>query len=167
MQHFSTYWTHVHYCIVILYYTIVCVICNGDVGGDLVDRQRIRTENDAAAVVKAIVDGIRYCHDHHIAVSNCKTSLHCKYYQQCICKSLPKQRVWLRLLCLDCTAAHWHVGSRGVCACFRVVHCCSDWYHMYAMHCCSDWCYAVCNALLRVCATAAPWFETGEYSVWA
>jgi hypothetical protein len=39
------------------------------IGGDLVDRQRIRTENDAAAVVKAIVDGIRYCHDHHIAVS--------------------------------------------------------------------------------------------------
>ena len=31
------------------------------------DRQRIRTENDAATVVKALVDGIRYCHDHHIA----------------------------------------------------------------------------------------------------
>eukprot|EP00611_Tribonema_gayanum_P017978 TRINITY_DN3099_c0_g4_i1.p1 TRINITY_DN3099_c0_g4~~TRINITY_DN3099_c0_g4_i1.p1 ORF type:complete len:393 (-),score=171.03 TRINITY_DN3099_c0_g4_i1:2243-3421(-) len=36
-------------------------------GGDLVDRQRIRTEHDAAAVVRAIVDGIRYCHDHRIA----------------------------------------------------------------------------------------------------
>lgn len=40
-------------------------------GGDLVDRQRIRTELDAANVVRAIVDGIRYCHDHHIAVSRC------------------------------------------------------------------------------------------------
>ncbi|KAG5188271.1 kinase-like domain-containing protein [Tribonema minus] len=36
-------------------------------GGDLVDRQRIRTEQDAAAVVKDIVDGIRYCHEHNIA----------------------------------------------------------------------------------------------------
>jgi hypothetical protein len=59
----------INHCTALLCHILYCCNLNVHTGGDLVDRQRIRTENDAAAVVKAIVDGIRYCHDHHIAVS--------------------------------------------------------------------------------------------------